>query len=126
MFPHATCLCIKTKRNENIHHHQQPQRIEHEEQRCQRQPSQVYNSAKTDGQQHSEENPWILQRHVDFVKINVLSSSQVSVILKQSQVCDRQVRINLTKNHYFYSFCCPVSHQRKWNTIESFLFSFEK
>lgn len=70
MFPHATCFCIKNQ-----------QQIEHE-QRCQFQ-NQVHLGTKYAN--HCETNPWIIQRRADFVKINVLSSSQASLILQQTK-----------------------------------------
>lgn len=96
MFPHATCFCIKNQ-----------QQIEHEQQ-CQFQ-NQVHLGTKYAN--HCETNPWIIQRRADFVKINVLSSSQASLILQQTkrQLYNEQV-----------SHICP--HSRWMNFFLLFFF----
>lgn len=79
MFPHATCLCVKTaKKSEHnaeirelqkhrYHHHYRD------------------NSNRKESGKQFDENSWIIHRRVDFVKITVLTPAQVSSIRQQSQ-----------------------------------------
>lgn len=87
MFPHATCLCVKSAK-----------KSEHntEVRKLQKQRYHDYyqeNSNRIEYGNQFKENSWIIHRHVDFVKISVLSPSQVSSILQQSQhqPCNKQV-----------------------------------
>lgn len=80
MFPHATCLCVNAAQKCERHNHYQ----RHQEE-CDREES----------PKHPRGNSWIIQRHVDFVEINVVSPSKVSSILRHSQhqLCIRQVSL---------------------------------
>lgn len=95
MFPHATCMCVSAaqKSGQNVKlqvfqsHHQH-----HHHSHGQHQDNQV--TATENQKQFQESNSWIIQRHVDFIKISVLSSAQASAILQKSQrqqLCNRQV-----------------------------------
>lgn len=84
MFPHATCMCVsaaqKSGQNVKLQVFQSHQ------------DNQV--TATENQKQFQESNSWIIQRHVDFIKISVLSSAQASAILQKSQrqrLCNRQV-----------------------------------
>lgn len=70
MFPHATCLCVK-KGNQNTDVRElQKYR---------------YQRHKENGKQFKE-NSWIIHRHVDFVKITVLTPTQVSILKQVSHI----------------------------------------
>lgn len=94
MFPHATCLCVnaaqKRDRNIEVVEHQSQHHYQHLQENCDR--------IKYPPKQ-SKENAWIIQRHVGFVKINVLSPLQASSIL-QHQLCQRQVSHTHFKIYY--------------------------
>lgn len=87
MFPHVTCMCMKTvkkykqntesrefqKHSHQHHHHQHHDRYYEG------------NTNRRENGKQFKDNSWIIRRHVEFVKISVLSPAQVSSILQQSQ-----------------------------------------
>lgn len=89
MFPHATCMCVSAaqKSGQNV-----KLQVFQSHSHGQHQDNQV--TATENQKQFQESNSWIIQRHVDFIKISVLSSAQASAILQKSQrqrLCNRQV-----------------------------------
>lgn len=88
MFPHATCFCIKNK-----------QQIE--QCQCEKQ----VNLGTKYANKHCKTNPWIIQSNADFVKINVLSSSQASLILQQAK---RQLSNEQVSHTYVFVFFMPA------------------
>lgn len=112
MFPHATCLCVKAAqknvpnceaRQHQSHNHNYQQ---HHQENCDRKKSPT----------QSKENSWIIQRHVNFVKINVLSPLQASSILRHSQhqLYNREVSLF---SHFIYADTCTHAHTHHQNPI---------
>lgn len=97
MFPHATCICVnaaqKIKFDADIQEYQNHRY--HKEQQLYHHPQHHYqdNKDRNENRKQFKENSWIIHRHVDFVKISVLSPLQVSSILQQTQLglCNKQV-----------------------------------
>lgn len=71
MFPHATCLCVKSKTES--------------ERNVKVQTSQIHRQHYLYNKKQFETNSWIIHQQADFVKIVVLSCSKSSSIqLQQS------------------------------------------
>lgn len=89
MFPHATCLCVNTaqQRERNV---DLTQLESHQHNQCHQ--STTSNDCSEHPDKQSRKYSWIIQRHVDFVKINVLSPLQATSILQNTkyQLCNRQ------------------------------------
>lgn len=114
MFPHATCMCVRAAQKSN--HNEQHRVLENPHNR-----HQCHNSDRSPNQKQSQENSWIIHRHVDFIKISVLSSAQVTSILQQSQhhLCNRQVsHVQIVSIGCVFVSVPKESHP---NTIESLI-----
>lgn len=110
MFPHATCLCVKSapkcKQNEcELSKQQAPS--SHNDQSCHSSSSNSSNSSEKRHHHHNHNSqhyphnqrtanrPWIIHRRIDFVEISVLNSHDVLPIGQKSSLprplCNRQV-----------------------------------
>lgn len=118
MFPHATCLCAKTAQSGE-------KNVDTDIDRTQNQSN--IKSLNQIDQDQNKENPWIIRRRADFVEINVLSSSQVSVILQQTRhrLCNQQVRHShlLRISFNVVQFCHPFLTISPFPTVSLYPFA---
>lgn len=114
MFPHATCMCMKfVKTSKHNSESRELAKHSHHQQHHHDRYNEGNNNRSENGKQFKD-NSWIIRRHVDFVKISVLSPAQVSSILQQSQQQQQQPpphwRCNKQVSRLFYS---PGSKKKK-------------
>lgn len=90
MFPHATCLCVKSARkNQQAFNSDELEPSQHYHHPQQQQQHQNHHNNDKHGKNYERYlrngYPWIIHRRCDFVEISILSSSQVASILQKSQ-----------------------------------------